>query len=79
MLQCLSPLPGPGYINFVLGPRARGDTHQIFPEGVASRGSSPILNMALERRVKVFCVTCSFAPDDLFFPVIITAAVKGTW
>jgi hypothetical protein len=35
--------------------------------------------MSLERRVKVFCVTCSFAPDDLFFPVIITGAIKGTW
>lgn len=32
-----------------------------------------------ERRVKVFCITCSFAPDDLFFPVIVTAAIKGTW
>ena len=21
----------------------------------------------VERRVKLFCVTCSFAPDDLFF------------
>ena len=30
----------------------------------------------VERRVKLFCVTCSFAPDDLFFPVIVTAAIK---
>lgn len=34
---------------------------------------------SMERRVKIFCVTCSFAPDDLFFPVILAAAIKGTW
>ena len=38
-----------------------------------------IRGYTVERRVKLFCVTCSFAPDDLFFPVIITAAIKGTW
>ena len=27
----------------------------------------------------MFCITCSFAPDDLFFPVIVTCALKGTW
>jgi hypothetical protein len=32
-----------------------------------------------QRRLKVFCVTCSFAPDDLFFPLVVTAAIKGTW